>query len=323
MRPRSQEAARIKKKGRAAGRRLRVRFVKVPWPHARCVLCLHEPDPDDKQTTLTEAHIIPESAGGRLSAGFLCRSCNSRLGHSVEDGLLSDPSVRLAIEQIAAQLPTGLLNDMRKRQRWFTTIEGEQVFAAMDAKGELAPLESPSLLKNENVRALLESEWRGAGMSEEEIHAHLGALDGAQPGDTLELPGFTVRPRLDFEPYDFELPFDEPFVSALFPLDIAYFYVALFGEDKIYGTPQLQPIRDALLNDDASASAHWHIDSLRDGRGIAPEHRLAIRDIGPPLIVHVQLFQSLVWRVSLVGIAFTKMPPRYGINIATGEEFTW
>jgi hypothetical protein len=323
VRPRSQEAARIKKKGRAAGRRLRVRFVKVPWPHARCVLCLHEPNPDDKQTALTEAHVIPKSVGGRLSAEFLCDGCNSRLGYSIEDGLLSDPSVRFSIEQIAAQLSKGVLDDMRKRQRWFTTIEGEQVFAAMDAKGELVPLESPNLLKNENVRALLERKWRKAGMSEEGIHAHLGALDEAQPGDTLELPGFTVRPRLDFEPYDFELPFDEPPVSALFPLDIAYFYVALFGEDKIYKTPQLQPIRDALLNDDASASAHWHIDSYRDGRGGAPEHRLAIRETGPPLIVHIQLFQSLVWQISFSGVAFTKMPPRYGINIATGEEFTW
>ena len=297
--------------------------MKVPWPHARCVLCLREPDADNEQTTLTEAHIVPESAGGRLSAEFLCHGCNSRLGYLIEDGLLSDPSVRFAIEQITDQLPKGVLDDMRKRQRWFTTIEGDNVFAAMDSKGELTPLESPSLLKNKNARALLESEWRGAGMSEEGIHTHLGALDDAQPGGTLELPGFTVRPRLDFEPYDFELPFDKPPVSVLFPLDIAYFYVALFGEDKIYDTPHLQPIRDALLNDDASASAHWHIDSYRDERGAAPEHRLAIRDTGPPLIVHVQLFQSLVWRVSFSGAAFTKMPPRYGINIATGEEFTW
>lgn len=296
----------------------------MPWPHARCVLCLREPDVDDKQTALTEAHIIPASAGGTLSAEFLCQSCNGRLGHSIEDGLLSDPSVRLAIEQIAPQLPKKQLDNMRRRQRWFTNIEGKQVLAAMDSKGELAPLESLGLLKNENARAMLESEWREAGMSEEIILTHLEALDEAQPGDTLELPGFTVRPYLDFEPYDFELPFDEPFVSALFPLDIAYFYVALFGEEKVYDTPRLQPIRDALLNNDADkAPDHWHIDSYRDGRGPAPEHRLAIRDTGPPLIVHVQLFQSLVWRISFNGVAFTKMPPRYGINIATGEEFTW
>jgi hypothetical protein len=56
----------------------------------RCVLCLREPDRDAEQTWLTDAHVIPESVGGRLSAPFLCRRCNSQIGAEVEAPLVSD-----------------------------------------------------------------------------------------------------------------------------------------------------------------------------------------------------------------------------------------
>jgi hypothetical protein len=297
--------------------------VKVPWSHQRCVLCLGEPDPDDEQTWLTNAHVIPKSVGGRLSADFLCQRCNSRLGHTIESQLLSDPGIRLDIENVADQLPESLLNDMRERQRWFTNVGHDQVIATVDAAGELRPRESPSFLREENARALLESEWRKAALPEEDIRAHLEAFDEAQSGDELELPGFTVRRRVDLSPYDFSLPFDEPLVSDLLPLAIAYLYLALFFEDKVYETRQLQPIRDALLNIDTSASDQWRIDHRRHVRGAASEHRLAIKSVGPPLVVHVQLFGERVWWVEFKNVAFKSEPPRYGVRLTNDEEFSW
>ena len=65
------------------------------------MLCLREPEADDEQTCLTDAHVIPASVGGRLSAHFLCRGCNSRLGAEVEAPLLSDPSIRVCVEAMA------------------------------------------------------------------------------------------------------------------------------------------------------------------------------------------------------------------------------
>src|SRR5438552_10850788 len=79
--------------------------MKVPWPVARCAVCLVAPDPADERTWLTDARVIPASAGGRLSAPFLCRSCDSELGAGVEAPLVSDPGIPVCVEALADRLP--------------------------------------------------------------------------------------------------------------------------------------------------------------------------------------------------------------------------
>jgi hypothetical protein len=293
----------------------------VPWTTTRCLICLGEPDAADRQTSMTEAHVIPRSVGGKLAARFLCAKCNSSLGTKVEAGVLSDPGIRLTVEALSQDLPDALLADMRKRQRWFTESDLGQVEATMDAKGELRPLESRSLMRHENASAMLESEWRVAGLPEEEITLHLEALE-ASPGQTVDLPGFTVRPNFDLSTFEFGLPLDEALVSELFPIGIAYLYLALLFGDKVYDVPHFKPIRAALIQLDAPASPHWNIESRIDRRGPAPWHGLAVKETGPPLVVHIHLFQERVWWVHFPLLAIQTKPPRYGIELGSGVEFT-
>jgi hypothetical protein len=53
---------------------------------------------------MTDGHVIPRAAGGRLSAPFECAQCNGRLGSSVEARLVSDPAMRLAVEALGDRL---------------------------------------------------------------------------------------------------------------------------------------------------------------------------------------------------------------------------
>ncbi len=54
---------------------------------------------------LTEEHLIPQALGGRLTADFLCKSCNDELGHRIEALAKKDPAIVLAIRNFEASHP--------------------------------------------------------------------------------------------------------------------------------------------------------------------------------------------------------------------------
>lgn len=72
--------------------------LQVPWPGNLCILCLLERE-------LTIEHLIPEALGGRLTARFLCKACNSTLGAKVEASARTDPSIRLAVSNLSTKIP--------------------------------------------------------------------------------------------------------------------------------------------------------------------------------------------------------------------------
>ena len=55
-----------------------------------CILCLQSTEP------LTEEHIFPEAAGGRISKQILCKPCNDRLGRRVDAPYLNQKNIQLA-----------------------------------------------------------------------------------------------------------------------------------------------------------------------------------------------------------------------------------
>mgnify|MGYP006301941661 CR=1 FL=1 len=72
--------------------------MKIPWLRDQCIICL-------KRGDLSEEHIIPKSIGGRLNSNFLCKTCNSNLGRAVENATKSDPSIRIAVENLSRDIP--------------------------------------------------------------------------------------------------------------------------------------------------------------------------------------------------------------------------
>jgi hypothetical protein len=78
--------------------------MKIPWTTERCIVCMRTPRADDERSQMTDAHVIPESVGGRLSADFLCKPCNDEMGRA-EAFLPRDITVRLQVDAIRGQLP--------------------------------------------------------------------------------------------------------------------------------------------------------------------------------------------------------------------------
>jgi hypothetical protein len=298
--------------------------LKVPWSIERCILCLGLRVESDEQTWMTDAHVLPASLGAKLSAEFLCRSCNSRVGHDVEAPLLADPAIRSCVEQLAKQLPRKLLDDLRERQLWFAETDLGRVAATMTDKGELRALQSKSFKQEEHARAEMRAEWKRQKLDEDEIAELLERFDAAPAGELLELPGFTVKPKTDMEALQFNIDWDGARLPQTLPLAIAFSYLALIlGEDLVYDVRRLDPIRAALRANDGSASEHWHVEELRFAGGCAPEHRLAVEQVSP-LVIHIQLFQEWVWRVSFPRLGLKQQPPwNYAINVSSGTESSW
>lgn len=59
-------------------------------PRGRCILCLQS------DVVLTDEHIFPEAAGGRIKRPILCKPCNSRLGQYVDAAYVKQKLVELA-----------------------------------------------------------------------------------------------------------------------------------------------------------------------------------------------------------------------------------
>lgn len=223
---------------------------------------------------------------------------------------------------MADRLPDDLLSKMRQRQRWFVDTDMGQVEAVGTAGGDLVPLEAATFRREENARDEMVAEWRRHGMSEQEIADHLAAVDAAEPGATLVLPGFTVRPRVDLGTLEFALPLDEDLVADTLPLGIAFLYLCLILGKTAYAD-QLEPIRAVLLANETTRSPAWSVEHRIDRRGCAPEHRLALKETAPA-VVHVQLFQERVWWVKFAKIGLReKRRLDYGIDVARSEEFSW
>ena len=65
------------------------------WTTLRCIICSSEDE-------ITKEHLIPEHLGGKITAKFLCRECNSTLGHRVESDTLQDPIIRQILDNCTA-----------------------------------------------------------------------------------------------------------------------------------------------------------------------------------------------------------------------------
>lgn len=84
-------------------------MAQIDWPDERCIICLRTPTGDDSTSVRTDAHVIPESVGGKLLAPFLCQRCNSGMG-TIEGDLPRDVIVLGLVDELEGVLPEDLVN---------------------------------------------------------------------------------------------------------------------------------------------------------------------------------------------------------------------
>ena len=66
---------------------------------------------------------MPDAIGGRLTAKILCKQCNDYAGRTIIDRLRFDPSFRMGVENLKAELDESLYDKLMERQQYVAKNE--------------------------------------------------------------------------------------------------------------------------------------------------------------------------------------------------------
>ena len=267
---------------------------------------------------MTEEHVIPEQIGGKLTAYFLCKDCNSRLGSGVEAAVRRDPSVRIAVERLADKIPA-LAQQMRDGLKFngdglLGKIQGtvkNGTFKMAPARGSAGSFDQAL----RDSRMGIQQRLKRRGLDAAAIAEAMAVFDSAPLEVPVVLPtGISIIHReahLTLTPV-----LDGPQLDDRVLLKMAYELLALHIGESIYDTvPALNELRDAIR--DGRSDFH-EIEYLTSGK-YAPIHGLAIVGL-PHVVVTICLFDWLRYRVHLKRIAVNPPDWIYGHQLDTGRD---
>jgi HNH endonuclease len=195
--------------------------MKVPWKGTQCIVCL---DP----AAFTEEHIIPAALGGRLTCRFLCITCNSKLGRSVEGHAKSDPTIQFLAKKLAGRVPK-LASQLLEGQTYVSSgpggasrgrvIGGE--FVVRSEKLSDDSLIQPTPIAAKSIRRMLERDSHDQASVEKALALFELAPENTRVAlsETIEVVKWSiesVRPALD-----------GPLLNLSAPLKTAYEFLAL------------------------------------------------------------------------------------------------
>jgi hypothetical protein len=297
--------------------------MKIPWPTQRCIVCLSTPQAGDERSQMTDAHVIPESVGGRLSASFLCKRCNDEMGR-VESFLPRDITVRLQVDAIREQLPRDLVNSILSGQQYYAdTEEWGRLTAVVGEHGELELKPSPASKGDEHTLRQLEAALRRENASAERVAEVRLAFEQAAPNEWVDVaPGYRVQKHIDLSAVKFKLSLTDPIVPLEVPVWIGYLYLALCLGDRVYDEvlePARTAIRAAMAGDPAAAGA---LSTNRHSTETPsePVHLLRARTEDGATRVTFQIFRKLAWPVYFPSVTLPGEQTLYHTNVTTGSE---
>jgi hypothetical protein len=298
--------------------------VKIPWPTERCIVCLQTPQAGDERSRMTDAHVIPESVGGRLSASFLCKACNDEMGR-VESYLPRDITVRLQVDAIREQLPRELANSILCGQDYYAdTEQWGRLTGVMDKDGELQLKPSAEVKGDEHTLRQFEKALERENASPERVEEVRAAFQQAAPNEWVDvLPGYRVQKHIDLSDVKFKLSLTDPIVPLEVPVWIGYLYLALCLGDRVYGD-ELEPVREAIraaIAGDPSAAGALSTNRHSTDTPSEPMHLLrAITEDGATR-VQFQIFRHLVWPVYFPNVTLTGEQTLYQAHVTARSEF--
>ena len=266
--------------------------MEIPWFSNHCILCLESGD-------LSEEHIIPESIGGRLTSRFLCRKCNSNLGRAIENAAKSDPSIRIALENLSRDIPE-LYSLITKKQPFYGHSQAGRVpgffrngqFYVKSKKLEDNSLVQPTKNARKSIKAILKRQ----GCTKSQIENALSKFDCVPSNIITEIyPGLEIA-KWDIE--KIELNFKRTsLMNPLIPLKIAFEFIAChLGASICALEPQLEEIRKAFINQDTDDNECFQVERLNAGE-YKPFHGIVLEGNNPHAQIHIRLFGWLAFRV--------------------------
>ena len=288
--------------------------MKIPWDDNRCILCL-------KPGELTDEHVIPHALGGRLHARFLCKDCNDDLGRRVEAKVKTAPSIQLAIEQPALQIPSPT-SKLREHQNYVVKSAGRKVRAHLK-HGNLyiEPTRQPDgslWYSTSDAHNHLKNILRKQGATNQEISDNLEKFDNASENESIQLgPSLRVTKwKID----SVDLALDGDLINNLVLLKIAFEFLAVHAGEQIYSNrPDLSEIRQ-ILRGKKTASNSYTIERL-GRKKYEPIHGLIVRTGEPNVVVDICLFGLSIFRVKFRDVALRGPRYSYTCDLESGEEF--
>ena len=284
------------------------------WPTPRCILC-------GSGESITKEHLIPACLGGKLTAKFLCKDCNSQLGHGAEKLVREDPQIRRLIERLASERPD-LADELRKGLEFIGHSEQGEVRGYMQ-KGNFVvkerPLDDGSLIVRpgkslKHVKRMIEREGRGQLFCVDGDLDHLSSGESVEAAPGIEITNWivdSVKPDLS-----------GPVIAPVVPAKIAFEFLALHCGNNIYeNPPQLASIRRQLL---AGELSEGNIDVKRlMANNDQLFHGLAFEGNRSGAQFQIRLFGQLTFRVQFRQLAIHCPPWGYTHDLISGEDDLW
>lgn len=287
--------------------------IQVPWTHSRCIVCL-------EVEGLTIEHLIPAAIGGRLTARFLCKRCNSRLGHLLEQEVKTDPTVRLLVGSMRARI-AAVAEKIEAGQRYEVKGQGPPSTALLKG-GQLrvraARLSDGCLIQDTRQAATtIEKMLRRDGMLEEEITAAMDRFNAAPENARVELSPSLAAVKWSVERLEPSL--DGSLLDPVVPVKTAYEFLALHLGGAIYErAPCLDAIRAALATGSID-ERHIQVDRLHAAEA-KPFHGIAFEGNSPYAKVQVRLFGKLAFRVHFKLLSVGGSRASYTHDLESNEE---
>ena len=285
--------------------------MRVDFDFGKCILCLvNKAD--------TWEHIIPRFIGGRLQLQALCSECNSTCGSKLVAGLRSDPSIRLALENLKDRLP----DLYRAAQEGLPYVGQEEngTFIRLsfkDGKARVIPGPGPddsTILDPKDARKQVKRRLEKQQLPEDTVQEYVDQFEAMEDHDVLPLPGGTtlrkgVVPSLT---PDFSTGFVDDRLAAL----IAYEYVAFLVGNGIYDQ-QFDGTRRYIAGEDAAGSVEVERCGTQE-RQYDTWHSLEVERTSPELVIWVRFFRYFIFRVNLLGVDCVTHDPVYYEDVERG-----
>jgi HNH endonuclease len=286
----------------------------ISWTGNRCLLCLEE-------APLSKEHLIPEALGGTLTCTFLCTHCNCTLGVSFEAAARTDPSIRIAIRNLQAQMPE-LAKKLSENQPVLVQGLGGQERGKI-RRGELRiksrSVGDGSLIQpTDHARKSVETILRKSGIGAIPLAEALRKFDVTPDNHKITLVSGLEVVKWSIEQIDLDLS-DSRLMSPLVPLKIGFEFLACHLGTIIYDeAQQLREVRTALremVEDDPC----FEVERLNAAE-YQPFHGICFEGNAPYARVLIRLFGWLAFRVHFRGLAVSGPRFVYTQSLATGSE---
>jgi hypothetical protein len=241
----------------------------------------------------------------------------------IEGQLPRDIVVIELVRQLESILPPELVGGVLQHAEWFAeTADYGTLDGRANRAGELSVPESSSILSDKNAARLIRAELERRRFGASEIEAKLDMFERADDDVELEIDdGFIIKKHIDLSGVSFERTYLEPLAPRAIALGIAFTFIALTVEARIYDA-EFDEAREALLaaiDRDMTKADAWPVELLRASARPEATHGLALLRGDEGALVRIFFFRELVWDVRFPNVQVTE-EPFYSIDLSTSDE---